>query len=947
MRHHIIFKTTLGTIIMLVMMLIPTAQNAYSAGQNASLGNLDVNSEGTIIRISLDGAIKTRIFHLDGPPRWVMDISPATWSKDIERSIFPENDKYFGQVRTGQWQKDTARLVIHTRGMHPEVDVNDDEILILFENQDGTEVAREALPKLAPPEKVKIKPVSSLSIEPLDKPKSTSTTKKDSGDEVVQIPTAGSEEAAASSLEEKTLFSTNSNVKNNDSSSKTASSSISQVKSASIQNTQNENLKINSGDTIGQSPEFEILSDGALTVIHIPLTGDLSFDIRRDRYPDRLTIEYPSRNSVSGSMKVKYTSLGKERMPVGIVEYCQRFVSRNIPDYNKLVFYTGSKYQYKSMIQKGILTVEIRPKDFISGEVGLETAKAALVEVEKTEPQLSEQVNLLDDDNPKTTTNPEASTVSVEETVEQPKELLETTKSGFEGDTQTFTPPEQKYSFIIDEPQQVDGTEHTVPEASLKTRINKVEAIGDIRQASVREMTKFLPEFADSSLVKGSESLKTDKESGEALVSGGPMMFEPSMESKPLPKGTRPAADLFLTKGESVILPTSTLIRASVGDPEVLVVNILSQEELLITAKAEGRTSLILWEDGIGRSVRWINVGKSSLLETIDVERVINNPKIKVNFVGSKTIVLEGKVQTEEEMNRAVKIATGAVESVNNVVNLIEMTDPKQVLVKVRFVEIQTKNKDEFFKQFGTGSRTEKGDFQFNILTDIIDPEFGSGGIFDISLHPSILKGDGSGDMRFDPLDLILSYLEQSRCGRILSQPNLVTLSGHEAEFRVGGEIPYTYQNENGFNVVDFREFGVELKIIPNVDSENNINLFLEPSVRIPDFTLAIGGIPGFKTRLVKTYIQVGDSQTIVIGGLMQNEVTTIKSKVPVLGDVPLLGELFRSKKTTNEETELLIFLTPIVLKDISAVEESIKSDEDVSLSPYYQKEVVEGFKED
>ncbi|MCD6217319.1 pilus assembly protein N-terminal domain-containing protein [bacterium] len=920
MRHHINFKTTLGTIIVLMMMLFPTAQNAYSAGQNASLSSLDVSSEGTLVRISLDGAIKTRTFHLDGPPRWVMDISPATWSKDIERIIFPENDKYFGQVRTGQWKANTARLVIHTRGMYPEVDVNDDEILILFENQSGSVVANEALPKLSPPEKVENKPASSLSIEPLGKPKSTSSTKKDSGHKVVQIPKVESE--------------------------KTAASSIMQVKSASIQNTQNENRKISSGDTIEKSPEFQILSDGAMTIIHIPLTGDMSFDIRRDRYPDRLTIEYPSRKNISGTMKVKYTSLGKENMPVGIVEYCQRFVSRTVPDYYKLVFYTGSKYQYKSMIQKGILTIEVRSKDFSSRNLGLETAKASAVEVEKTELQLSEQVNLLENDNPEVTTNPEATTVSVDQT----KESLETTKSAFEGDTQTFTPPEQKYSFIIDKPQQVDGTEHTVPEASLKTRINKVEAIGDVRQASVREMTKFLPEFADSSLIKGSESLKTNKtnkETDENLVSGGPMMFEPSMESKPLPKGTRPAADLFLSKGESVILPTTTLIRASVGDPEVLVVNVLSQNELLITAKAKGRTSLILWEDGIGRSVRWVNVGKSSLLETIDVERVINNPKIKVNFVGEKTIVLEGKVQTEEEMNRAVKIAAGAVESVDNVVNLIEMTDPKQVLVKVRFVEIQTKNKDEFFKQFGTGTRTEKGDFQFNILTDIIDPEFGSGGIFDTSLHPSILKGDGSGDMRFDAIDLVLSYLEQSRCGRILSQPNLVTLSGHPAEFRVGGEIPYTYQNENGFNVVDFREFGVELKMVPNVDSDNNINIFLEPSVRVPDFTLAIAGIPGFKTRLVSTTIQVGDSQTIVIGGLLQNEHTTIKSKVPLLGDVPLLGELFRSKKTTNEETELLIFLTPVVVKNVSAVEQAITSDDDVSLSPYYQKEAVEGFKED
>jgi len=153
--------------------------------------------------------------------------------------------------------------------------------------------------------------------------------------------------------------------------------------------------------------------------------------------------------------------------------------------------------------------------------------------------------------------------------------------------------------------------------------------------------------------------------------------------------------------------------------------------------------------------------------------------------------------------------------------------------------------------------------------------------------------------------------------------------------------VPYTYQNENGFNVVDFREFGIVLDVEPKVNSENNIWLHVEPSVRTVDTALAIAGIPGFRTREVKTDIQVKDNQTIVIGGLLQHEITQTKSKVPFLGDMPLLGELFRSKKTSDEQTELLVFLTPSVLKDIASVESEMKSEADVSISPYYQRKLL------
>lgn len=881
MGNPMSIKKTLMSIAIVALLVFPAAQNAYSAGQCANLQNIELNADCTSIIIGLDGTIKTKSFSLENPARWVLDISPAKWAGDIPQKFTPGNNKYFSQIRIGQWQNQTARLVIHNKGIVPKVDIRDSMVMILFEEQKETPLINEPVPEIPPISKKADKPESEkvIEISRLLTPGNSAAGK------VVPIPRI-----------QKT--STTETIPSTD---------------------------IPSANPSGRN-QFDIQTDGSSTVIEIPLNGDKSFNVRREKFPDRLTIEYPSRNSIKN---VRYTTKGKENMPCGVIEYVNRFESVNPSGYSKLVFYASDKFTYKTDVLDGKLQIAIIGKSQSVAKTELTVTEPTTITSDiKSTPVLSVEI-------PRLAKGETEIPVNLLETPSKPEIEIKSDK------TQKFTPPTNQ-TFLIDK-EPTDG-EHTTPEVGLGIRLNKVETIIDPIGTSISELKEILPKMAEPRLTQDAKALQLVAEgSSEGGPMSGPVMIDPPSEMKSLPKGTRPAADLFLIKGESAILPVKNLVRASVGNPEVLVVNVLSQEELLITAKGEGQTTLILWEDGVGRSVRWINVGKSTLLRTIEVERIINDPAIKVSFVGEQTVIIEGKVKTEEQMKRAALIASGAAEKV---VNLIEMTDPKQVLVKVRFVEIQTKDKDELLRQFGSGTRTENGDFQFSILSDILDPESGSGGIFDISLHPGIIHG-GAGDELFDPLDLMLSSLEQNRRGKILSQPNIVALSGHDAKFRVGGEIPYTYQNEKGFNVVDFREFGVELNVTPFVDSNNNINMKVFPIVRVPDFTLAISGIPGFKTREVQTDIQVGDGQTIVIGGLLQHEITTIKSKVPLFGDIPLIGELFQSKRNTDEETELLIFLTPMVLKDISAVESQIKDETDVSLSPYYQKEVVEGMNEE
>jgi pilus assembly protein CpaC len=158
-------------------------------------------------------------------------------------------------------------------------------------------------------------------------------------------------------------------------------------------------------------------------------------------------------------------------------------------------------------------------------------------------------------------------------------------------------------------------------------------------------------------------------------------------------------------------------------------------------------------------------------------------------------------------------------------------------------------------------------------------------------------------------------------------------MSGHLAHFRVGGEVPYSYQNENGFNVVEFKEFGIVLDMTPNVDSQGNIRLNIIPTVRTIDQALAIAGIPGFRTREMNTTVQLRPGESLVIGGLIQHEITKIVSEIPFLSQIPVLGELFRSHRFNDDETELVIFLTPYIIENAAQSVEIVDIDPESEMS--------------
>jgi pilus assembly protein CpaC len=375
--------------------------------------------------------------------------------------------------------------------------------------------------------------------------------------------------------------------------------------------------------------------------------------------------------------------------------------------------------------------------------------------------------------------------------------------------------------------------------------------------------------------------------------------------------------DLDMRVGEVVVLRVHDIIRASMGNPVVATINVLSLDEILITALAPGTTTLLIWESDERYTSRMVTVRETTIVHEEDIASVIGDDNISVSIIisgeteGTPGVVLEGTVETEEERARAQMIA--GLYAGDRITNLIEVSAPRQVLVKVRVVEVDSRALDEHLSHFSFAARTDDDSFTIGIITDLLDPENPGGGLFDSRTRPGILNGNTQ-DMVFDPIDAVLNELVVNRQANILSEPNVVGLSGHEVHFRVGGEIPYTYLNQEGINVVEFKEFGISLDMTPYVDSQGNIMLELTPIVRTVDMALAIGGIPGFRTREMTTTVQLRGGETLVIGGLIQSEITEVIAEVPFLSDIPILGELFRSKRFIEDETELVIFLTPFII---------------------------------
>jgi pilus assembly protein CpaC len=353
--------------------------------------------------------------------------------------------------------------------------------------------------------------------------------------------------------------------------------------------------------------------------------------------------------------------------------------------------------------------------------------------------------------------------------------------------------------------------------------------------------------------------------------------------------------------GQAVTAPGENVSKIAIADPTIADVVPLSDRELSVIGKKAGVTTLtIVKSDGSATQTYRVEVGNDAAEATI--RAMIGSSNITVRAVGD-SLILDGKVDDEIQAQRAASIAAAFK---GQVVNLLETTKPRQIRVRTRIAEVNSEAiKNIGFQWFGPQGQVQYA-MQYlgggSIVNGFIPTasEFGSTGG---TIAPTTVT-----------MTMLLDMLITKSYARVLSEPTLVTFSGKEASFLVGEEIPIVEQLPQSFTV-EFKDVGVKMKIKPTADSENRINTVIHAEVSELTGT-SFNNIPVIGTKSADTTLQVNDGQTIVIGGLLENNINKdLLRKLPWLADIPVLGALFRDKQFDQVKHEVLFFMTPEIIK--------------------------------
>jgi pilus assembly protein CpaC len=394
---------------------------------------------------------------------------------------------------------------------------------------------------------------------------------------------------------------------------------------------------------------------------------------------------------------------------------------------------------------------------------------------------------------------------------------------------------------------------------------------------------------------------------------------------------------LRIFAGKSTVLRSPEVLkRVSITDPAIATAIIVSPNQLLIHGLLPGSVTLILWDEQERTRTfdLQVELDISGLRDSI--KQVFPNENIQVSQAGS-SVVLTGIVSSKEVADRAVALAATRAKSVVNALGFAETSG--EVLLQVRFAEVDRAAIQQLgLNIFSTGAANTPGAVstgQFN--APAVGSGSGTGGAGRITgTIPGSIPGFSSTFTLADILNifvfrpdlnlgLTIRALEQRNVLQILAEPNLLALNGREASFIAGGEFPFpVVQSSTGGNAVTivFKEFGVRLKFTPTILSDGTIRLKVAPEVSALDFTnaLTISGfsIPALSTRRAETEVELRDGQSFAIAGLIDNRLTENASKIPGLGDIPIIGKLFRSRSTNRANTELLVMVTPKLVKPLA-----------------------------
>ncbi|PHP65071.1 secretin [Zhengella mangrovi] len=367
-------------------------------------------------------------------------------------------------------------------------------------------------------------------------------------------------------------------------------------------------------------------------------------------------------------------------------------------------------------------------------------------------------------------------------------------------------------------------------------------------------------------------------------------------------------AKVKIAKGKPQTIRTNAAFyEIVIGDPEIANVNPLTDTSFYVLGNTLGTTGIALFDANrnlVGSVDIEVTLDTDGLARTI--RDVAPGSDIKVETANGR-VVLSGKAKDAVQAEKAQKVAK-RFSGDEEVINSVQLTSSQQVQLNVRFVEMNRNVGQELGAQLGVSYVGPAGAITFNGRTartsgdsaiDIIG-NFASGGF---------------------GIDMAIKALEDRGLARRLAEPNLIARSGQKASFLAGGEFPIPVASDNNTVTVDFKKYGVSLEFTPTVLEDGLISLDIAPEVSSVDnsTTYRIGNIaiPGFVVRRANTSVDLKSGQSFMLAGLLQSENVSTSDRVPGLGKLPVLGQLFSSKAYQRRETDLVIIVTPYLVKPI------------------------------
>lgn len=385
------------------------------------------------------------------------------------------------------------------------------------------------------------------------------------------------------------------------------------------------------------------------------------------------------------------------------------------------------------------------------------------------------------------------------------------------------------------------------------------------------------------------------------------------------------AEPVEVSLNESKYMAASGITRLAVGNPAIADVQLLSSGDFLLVGKKAGTTSLIVWSDGGRRTEYTVYVAGNDRGMASAIQDAIGYPKVHVQMIEDR-VMLRGKVENQYEHDTALKIAglyTGGDGS--GVIDLLEMEHPSQIRLEAQIIEINsdyTKNLGIQYWSQTPGSNSNSGSSTGNTNNGIT---VGTAGLFyggeDFS---STRKHGGWLGSHVANVNVTLQALINEGKARILSRPSITTMSGKTANILIGGRIPIPVSDGNGNVSIDWHEYGMKLNIEPVVDSEDKITSKVHAEVSTLDYSHGVKidsfSVPGIATREAESEVNVRSGMTMAIGGLINSEDAKIVSKIPLLGDLPIIGRFFRHTSNTRDKREVIILITPTLVADDTPV---------------------------